>query len=85
VRSFISIPAGVLGTPLPRYTVLTLLGSMIWCFAFAAAGFAAGTSWERLQHAFHYVDLAAAATVVLVAAALLARRARSRPNRSSPP
>ena len=35
VRSFISIPAGVFRSPFGRYTVLTLVGSAIWCFAFA--------------------------------------------------
>ena len=33
VRSFISIPAGVFRMPLGRYTLLTLVGSAIWCFA----------------------------------------------------
>ncbi|HEU5263021.1 MAG TPA: DedA family protein, partial [Gaiellaceae bacterium] len=31
VRSFVSIPAGVMETPLVRYTLLTLAGSTIWC------------------------------------------------------
>ena len=35
VRSFISIPAGVVRMPIVRFTVLTFLGSAIWCFAIA--------------------------------------------------
>ena len=35
VRSFVSIPAGIFEAPLRRYTVLTLIGSAIWCFVFA--------------------------------------------------
>jgi len=42
VRSFISVPAGALESPLGPYTVLTLAGSAIWCFGFAAAGWALG-------------------------------------------
>ena len=38
VRSFISIPAGVFRSPFGRYTLLTLAGSAIWCFAFAGIG-----------------------------------------------
>jgi membrane protein DedA with SNARE-associated domain len=38
VRSFVSIPAGVFRVPFVRYTVLTLIGSAIWCFAFAGIG-----------------------------------------------
>jgi membrane protein DedA with SNARE-associated domain len=78
VRSFISIPAGMLGSPLPSYTVLTLLGSMIWCFGFAAAGWALGGSWESFHHSFRYADYAAVALVVAVAAVLIARAARRR-------
>ena len=33
VRSFVSIPAGVFRMPFGRYTLLTLVGSAIWCFA----------------------------------------------------
>src|SRR4029077_121101 len=42
VRSFISIPAGVFRMPLRPYTLWTLLGSAVWCFAFAGIGWAAG-------------------------------------------
>jgi membrane protein DedA with SNARE-associated domain len=74
VRSFISIPAGVLGSPLGRYTLLTLLGSLIWCFAVAVAGYAAGGTWESLHHAFRYLDYAVLAGVVVIAVLLLAHR-----------
>jgi membrane protein DedA with SNARE-associated domain len=57
VRSFVSVPAGVFRTPFWRYTWLTLLGSAIWCFAFAGAGYALGTQWEDFHHAFRYVDI----------------------------
>lgn len=75
VRSFVSIPAGALESPLPAYTALTLAGSAIWCFAFAGAGWALGSSYERVHHAFRYVDVVVA--VVLVAVALVVRRVRA--------
>ena len=74
VRSFISIPAGALGSPLPAYVVLTLLGSLIWCFGFAAAGWALGGSWQSFHHAFRYADYAGVALVVVAAAAVIVRR-----------
>jgi membrane protein DedA with SNARE-associated domain len=75
VRSFISIPAGVLGTPLGRYVALTLLASLIWCFGFAAAGWAAGGTWETIHHDFRYADYAAiAAVLVLIAVTIVHRR-----------
>jgi membrane protein DedA with SNARE-associated domain len=64
VRSFVSVPAGVLGAPLGPYVALTALGSAIWCFAFAAAGWALGTNWDAVHSAFGYVDVAAVAAVV---------------------
>ena len=49
VRSFVSIPAGVFHAPLRRYTVLTLLGSAIWCFVLAGVGWALGSQWEEFH------------------------------------
>src|SRR3954471_13773134 len=69
VRSFISIPSGVLRYPLAPYTLLTLAGSAIWCFGFAAAGWAAGHGYERLHHSTRFADYAVVALLVAVAAA----------------
>jgi membrane protein DedA with SNARE-associated domain len=79
VRSFISIPAGTLESPLGPYTVLTLAGSAIWCFAFAGVGWALGSSYEQVHHAFRYVDyLAVAGAVAALAALLVLHRRRAR-------
>jgi membrane protein DedA with SNARE-associated domain len=64
VRSFVSIPAGVFRAALGRYTLLTLLGSAIWAFAFAGVGWALGSRWEDFHHAFRYVDYAIVAAVL---------------------
>jgi membrane protein DedA with SNARE-associated domain len=77
VRSFISIPAGVFRAPLGRYTVLTLLGSAIWCFAFAGAGWAVGRSWESVHRDFKAVDFLVVAGIVVVAAYAVLRKRRS--------
>ncbi|MEA2478512.1 MAG: hypothetical protein QOJ07_434 [Thermoleophilaceae bacterium] len=78
VRSFVSIPAGALGSPIVPYTVLTLAGSAIWCFGFAAAGWALGNSWESVHHAFRYADYAAVAAVLVVAVVVVRRHRRRR-------
>jgi len=78
VRSFISIPAGVFRSPLPRYTLLTLLGSAIWCFGLAGAGWALGSQWEDFHRTFRYVDYAVAALVVAGIAFLAWKLARRR-------
>jgi membrane protein DedA with SNARE-associated domain len=76
-RSFVSIPAGLFEARLGRYTVLTAIGSAIWCFAWAGAGWGLGASWESVHHAFKYVDYAVVAGIVLVAAYLVLRVRRS--------
>jgi len=78
VRSFVSIPAGVMETPFVRYTLLTLAGSAIWCFAFGGAGYLAGDNWEDFHHAFRYADYLVAAAVVAGVAWLVLRRVRRR-------
>jgi membrane protein DedA with SNARE-associated domain len=75
VRSFISLPAGVLRVPLVVFVLVTLLPSLIWCFGFAAAGWALGSSWHSFDDAFHYLDYA---VPVLLAAALAVAVARLR-------
>jgi membrane protein DedA with SNARE-associated domain len=74
VRSFISIPAGAAGIALGPYTVLTLLGSAVWCLAFAAAGWALGSRYEEVHHAFTGVEVLVVAVAVLAAGALIVRR-----------
>jgi membrane protein DedA with SNARE-associated domain len=64
VRSFISVPAGVFRAPFWRYTLLTAIGSAIWCFALAGAGWAAGANWETFHEGFRYADYLVAAAVV---------------------
>jgi membrane protein DedA with SNARE-associated domain len=86
VRSFISIPAGVFRSPLPRYTVLTLIGSAIWCFAFAGAGWGVGTGYRRVHEDFRWVDYAVVAAVCVGAAWLLYRlRSTKLGNRANEP
>src|SRR3954468_10526078 len=55
VRSFVSIPAGVLRFPFGPYILLTLAASAIWALAFAGAGWALGSSYDSVDHAFRYI------------------------------
>src|SRR5215470_16947202 len=68
IRSFISIPAGVFGMPFAPYVTLTAIGSAIWAFAFAGAGYALGTKYEEFHHGFRYADYVVGAVVILVVA-----------------
>jgi membrane protein DedA with SNARE-associated domain len=77
VRSFVSVPAGVFRMPLLRFTVLTFLGCIPWCFALAAVGYGFGASYERFQEAWHYVDYAIGALIVAGLIYLYVRYRRS--------
>ena len=78
VRSFVSIPAGIAEMPLGRYTVLTFLGTLPWCFGLAAVGVAVGSQWEEFHESFRYADYAIIALVVAGGAALVYRTYRRR-------
>ena len=77
VRSFIAIPAGVFRMPLGRYTLLTIPGSILWAFAFAGAGWAAGSQWEEFHHSFRYAEYFVAGGIILVILAGIWRHRRS--------
>ena len=74
VRSFVSIPAGIFEMRLAPYTVLTLVGSAVWAFAFAGAGYGLGKSYSGFDHGFRYVEYAVVAGVLLLLAYLVYRR-----------
>jgi membrane protein DedA with SNARE-associated domain len=79
VRSFISVPAGVLGTGRGVFLLSTVLGSVVWCCAFAGVGWALGASWHGFNHDLRYADYAGvAAAVALIAAAVIYGRRRTR-------
>jgi membrane protein DedA with SNARE-associated domain len=69
VRSFISIPAGVMRMPLGRYVALSLVGSAAWAFALAGVGWGVGSGYRHFHSSF---DLATAAIVVVLVLGLVA-------------
>jgi membrane protein DedA with SNARE-associated domain len=73
IRSFVSIPAGVFRMPLGPYAVLTLIGSAIWAFAIAGAGYALGASYEKFHHDFRYAEYVVLAGVLAGVAYLIYR------------
>jgi membrane protein DedA with SNARE-associated domain len=77
VRSFVSIPAGLAKMPLGRFTVLTFLGCIPWCFGLASIGWALGSSYESFHHDFRFVDIAVGVLVLSVVAIWLIRRRRA--------
>jgi membrane protein DedA with SNARE-associated domain len=81
VRSFISIPAGIAEMALGRFTVLTFLGTLPWCFGLAGAGLALGSGWERFHESWRYADYAIAGLVLAALAYFALRLGRRRARR----
>ena len=53
IRTFISFPAGVAGMNFWKFNLYTFLGSFLWCFALAYAGYKMGAYWTTLRVYFH--------------------------------
>jgi membrane protein DedA with SNARE-associated domain len=78
VRSVTPVVAGTLRMPLGRYTLLTVAGSAIYCFAYAGIGYAVGTEWERVYEWLGVLDYVVIAAIVVVVGWLVVRRVRRR-------
>lgn len=68
VRTFIAFPAGLAKMPMGKFILYTGIGSLIWCYLLAYAGYVLGEHWESLKvyfHEFHYV-IAAVGLILLM-------------------
>jgi membrane protein DedA with SNARE-associated domain len=46
VRTYAGFAAGALRLPLWRFTILTFIGSLVWCLPFVALGAVLGSEWD---------------------------------------
>lgn len=58
VRTFISLPAGILKADLKQFTLFTFLGSLIWSYPLVFVGMKLGEHREALKAVWHKFDLA---------------------------
>lgn len=76
-RSIVSIPAGTMEMPLPRFVVLTTIGSGVWNTLLIGAGVILGANWQRVEHWIgSYSNIVLIAAVVVAAAFLTVRQLR---------
>jgi membrane protein DedA with SNARE-associated domain len=64
VRSFISVPAGVVAMPWPQFLLYTAIGSALWNGALIGAGVALGTRYDLVERYVGLLDHALVAAVV---------------------
>jgi membrane protein DedA with SNARE-associated domain len=74
IRTFISLPAGVVRMPFWRFTLYTVLGCLPWTFALAWLGYTLGDRWESVEAALQPFSWAIAAACVVVVALYVKRR-----------
>jgi membrane protein DedA with SNARE-associated domain len=74
VRSFIAIPAGIARMPLSRFLPLAVLGSSLFCFALAGAGWALGSNWDSVHKDLRIVEYVIVGLAVAGLAYFLFRR-----------
>lgn len=81
VRSLISVPAGFAKMPMPRFLLLTALGSAVWNTVLVCIGAGLGTAWERAMPYFDrytYIALVAIGLLALAAGVFYLLRRRKR-------
>jgi membrane protein DedA with SNARE-associated domain len=76
IRSVVSIPAGIDRMPLPRFLLLTTLGSGVWNALFIGLGYSLGQNWDRVQGWIGPVTYVVLGLVVVGVVWLMVRKAR---------
>jgi membrane protein DedA with SNARE-associated domain len=66
VRTFISLPAGILKAPFWTFTALTFVGSWVWSYALVYVGVKLGDNLELFKHYWHKFDAAIAIVLFLL-------------------
>lgn len=65
VRTFISLPAGVLRVNFPKFIAYTFIGALIWCTALAYVSSKLGDKWEDLFAFFDKFQIAVIVVILL--------------------
>ncbi len=81
IRTFIALPAGIARMPPLRFQLYTFVGSWLWCYALAYAGYQLGERWNtdpELRAIMHRFDAAVLVIIVIALGWLVWRRTRRR-------
>ena len=78
VRSLISIPAGVSGMPILKFTLYTAAGSLVWNTALILAGYALGENYELVDRYLGWVSTAVLAALTIAICWFVISRVKAR-------
>ena len=77
IRAFTSIVAGLIEMPPLRFTLLSLIGTVIYASAFSAIGYALGSAWNSVAHEVSVAGYVIVALVVVAIVAFVVIRLRA--------
>jgi membrane protein DedA with SNARE-associated domain len=77
IRTFISLPAGVVRMGFWKFTIYTVLGCLPWCLFLAWLGFLLGARWETVERVFRPFAWAIALLVLAAGIWFVLHRVRS--------
>ncbi|MGW4212030.1 DedA family protein [Lentzea sp. NPDC004789] len=78
VRSLISVPAGVSGMPIVKFTLYTAAGSLVWNTALILTGYALGENWELVDRYLGWVSTAVLAALAIAIVRFVVSRVKAR-------
>ncbi|MEU0879473.1 DedA family protein [Lentzea sp. NPDC005914] len=78
VRSLISIPAGVSGMPIARFTLYTAAGSLVWNSALILAGYFLGENYSVIDRYLGWVSTAVLAALAIAIVWFVVSRLKAR-------
>ncbi|MEA3309107.1 MAG: DedA family protein [Chloroflexota bacterium] len=78
VRSLVSIPAGIAGMNLGRFNLYTAVGTALWSFLLALAGYLLGKNWPLVMEWIGRYEKVVLALAVVAVVAFVVNRLRQR-------
>ena len=78
IRTFISLPAGISGMDIKKFTIYTFLGSLPWSILLVWLGVKLGENWDQLKPWFHRMDALIVLGILAVIIYYLYRKKKNR-------
>lgn len=77
VRSIVSVPAGLSGMPILRFSVFTAIGSGIWNAVFIGLGWFLGENWDQVEQYLGPISYVVVGLLLVGLVVLIVRRRRT--------
>lgn len=84
VRSFVSLPAGMVRANFWIFLLYSFLGSLPWCYLWAWLGFKVGENWATVEKYTKILDAIVILAIVLLLAKFIWSRFKKRPTAVEP-